>query len=56
MRNLVIARITGLWKTYHILELDLTLNELPNLSNAELLDVLEDMISITMDYEGEQNA
>ena len=53
MRNLVIARITELWKTYHILELDLTLNELPNLSNAELLEVLEDMIAITQEYEGE---
>jgi hypothetical protein len=53
MRNLVIARITELWQTYHILELDLTLNELPNLSNAELIEVLEDMIAITMEYEGE---
>ena len=53
MRNLVIARITELWKTYHILELDLTLNELPNLSNAELIEVLEDMIAITTEYEGE---
>jgi hypothetical protein len=53
MRNLVIARITELWKTYHILELDLTLNELPNLSNAELIEVLEDMIAITQEYEGE---
>mgnify|MGYP007077685476 CR=1 FL=1 len=51
MRNLVIARITELWKSYHILELDLTLNELPNLSNAELLEVLEEMIE--MECEGE---
>ena len=50
MRNLVIARITELWKTYHILELDLTLNDLPNLSNMELLEVLEDVILITVDY------
>jgi hypothetical protein len=51
VRNLVIARITELWKSYHILELDLTLNELPNLSNAELLEVLEEMIE--MECEGE---
>ena len=50
MRNLVIARITELWKTYHILELDLTLNDLPDLSNIELLEVLEDVILITVDY------
>ena len=53
MRNLDIARITELWKPYHPLELDLSLNELPNLSNAELLDVLEDMISITMEHDAE---
>lgn len=51
MRNLVIARITELWKSHHTLELDLSLNELPNLSNAELLEVLEDMI--TIECEGE---
>jgi hypothetical protein len=50
MRNLVIARITELWKAYHILELDLTLNDLPDLSNMELLEVLEDVILITVDY------
>lgn len=52
MRNLVIARITELWdEGFHPIALDLALNELPNLSNAELLDVLEDMI--TMECEGE---
>jgi hypothetical protein len=51
MRNLVIARITELWKTYHILEFDLQLSDLPELSNAELLEVLEDII--TIDAEGE---
>jgi len=45
MRNLVIARITELWilGTSEI-ELDLSLSELPNLSNADLLEVLEEMI------------
>jgi hypothetical protein len=52
MRNLVIARITELWnEEFHSVELDLALNELPNLSNVELLEVLEDMI--TMECEGE---
>jgi len=52
MRNLVIARITELWdEEFHPNELDLALNELHNLSNVELLEVLEDMI--TMECEGE---
>ena len=52
MRNLVIARITELWnEEFHPIELDLALNELAALSNAELLEVLEDMIA--MECEGE---
>jgi len=51
MRNLVIARITALWKDHHPLELDLLLSDLPELSNADLLDVLEDMVA--MEAEGE---
>lgn len=44
MRNLVINRIIELWKERHVVELDMTLDELPNLSNAELLEVLEDIL------------
>jgi hypothetical protein len=52
MRNLVIARITELWDDeFHPIALDLALNELHNLSNVELLEVLEDII--TMECEGE---
>ncbi|CAB4241522.1 hypothetical protein UFOVP71_60 [uncultured Caudovirales phage] len=52
MRNLVIARITELWVIeIHPYELDLSLDELPNLSNAELLEVLEEMIEL--ECEGE---
>lgn len=50
MRNLVIARITELWKSYHILELDLTLNDILHLSNVDLLEVLEDVILVNEDY------
>jgi hypothetical protein len=47
MRNLVIARITQLWdESFHPLELDLSLSELDELSNAELLEVLEEIIEI----------
>jgi len=47
MRNLVIARITELWnEEFHSISLDLSLNELPSLSNVELLEVLEDMITM----------
>ena len=46
MRNLVIARITELWTSYSEDELDLHLRELPELSNKELLEVLEEMVSL----------
>ena len=46
MRNLVIARITELWTSYSEEELDLHLRELPELSNKELLEVLEEMVSL----------
>lgn len=47
MRNLVIARITELWiPGQSELELDLSLSELNNLSNADLLEVLEEMIEL----------
>jgi uncharacterized protein YcgL (UPF0745 family) len=47
MRNLVIARITELWiHGQSELELDLALDELQNLSNADLLEVLEEMIEL----------
>lgn len=50
MRNLVIARITELWENYHILELDLLLSDMPNLSNIELLEVLEEVIEVNREY------
>ena len=46
MRNLVIARITELWTPNSEEELDLHLHELPELSNKELLQVLEEMIEL----------
>ena len=47
MRNLVIARITELWiDGQSDLELDLSLSELNNLSNADLLEVLEEIIEL----------
>lgn len=47
MRNLVIARITELWDERHYPELlDLSLHELPSLSNADLLEVLEEIIEL----------
>jgi hypothetical protein len=46
MRDLVIERIKGIWDhDYHPVELDLSLDELDELSNSELLDVYEEMIS-----------
>lgn len=46
MRDLIIERIKNIWDhDYHPVELDLSLDELDELSNAELLDVYEEMIS-----------
>jgi hypothetical protein len=45
MRNLVIARITELWDDNdHPFEFGMTLDKLPSLSNAALLEMLEEMI------------
>jgi len=45
MRNLVIARITELWKRYNdIDETSGAVSNLPNLSNALLLEILEDIV------------
>ena len=46
MRNLVVARITEYLTTYTDLmyELDITPDELGNLSNIELLDLLQEII------------
>ena len=45
MRELIIERITELWDDgYHPSELDLSLEELVELSNKELLDAFEEMV------------
>jgi hypothetical protein len=52
MRNLVIERITQYLRLYTDLmtELDITPDELENLSNIELLDLLEEIYEIFYDY------
>jgi hypothetical protein len=52
MRNLVIQRITEYLRLYTDLmtELDITPDELENLSNVELLDLLEEIYEIFYDY------
>ena len=52
MRNLVIERITEYLRLYTDLmtELDITPDELENLSNIELLDLLEEIYEIFYDY------
>jgi hypothetical protein len=51
MRNLVIQRITEYLRLYTDLmtELDITPDELENLSNVELLDLLEEIYEIFYD-------
>ena len=46
MRNLVIVRITELLveRPDLMIDLDISVNELQNLSNADLLEVLEDIL------------
>jgi len=48
MRNLVIARITVLLQEYPtlMLELDITPDELDVLSNADLLDLFEEIFEV----------
>ena len=50
MRNLVIERITENLRMYTDLmtELDITPDELENLSNADLLDLLEEITEILL--------
>jgi hypothetical protein len=52
MRNLVIERITEYLRLYTDLmtELDIAPDELENLSNIELLDLLEEIYEIFYDY------
>jgi len=52
MRNLVIERITQYLRLYTDLmtELDITPDELENLSNIELLDLLQEIYEIFYDY------
>ena len=46
MRNLVIERITELWiEESHPFEFDITVDRLEELSNRELLDMLEDIVA-----------
>ena len=51
MRNLVIERISGYLQLYTdlILELDISSDELQNLSNVELIDLLEEIYEILLD-------
>ena len=52
MRNLVIERITEYLRLYTDLmtELDIAPDELENLSNIELLDLLQEIYEIFYDY------
>ena len=56
MRNIVIERISEYLRlyTYLMAELDISPDELENLSNVELLDLLEEIFEIYYDsYEDE---
>lgn len=47
MRNLVIDRIIELWGMHTAAELGFSTDRLPSMSNAELLELLEDIISFS---------
>ena len=51
MRNIVIERITNYLRLYTDLmtELDISPDELENLSNKELIDLLEEIFEILLD-------
>lgn len=51
MRNIVIERISGYLRLYTdlMLELDISPDELENLSNVELVDLLEEIYEILLD-------
>jgi hypothetical protein len=55
MRNLTIERITEYLRLFPDLmyELDITPDELENLSNIELLDLLEDIVTFNFESDDE---